>query len=68
MQKLFTIAAAITLAAPAFAHPGHVEEAAGHTHWLAVAAAGAAIVIGLWFGVRRRRANRLDSEKTRQKV
>ncbi|KMW59278.1 hypothetical protein AIOL_004259 [Candidatus Rhodobacter oscarellae] len=36
------------------AHVGHLGEAAGHGHWLGAAAAGAAIAIGLWAGLRGR--------------
>lgn len=37
----------LTLAAgAAWAHPGHVQEAAGHDHWVALAAAGAALALG----------------------
>lgn len=35
-------------AGAAFAHPGHLIEAAGHDHWLAGAAIGAAIAAGIW--------------------
>ena len=34
-------------AAPAFAHPGHLAGIAGHDHWVAGAAIGIAVVIGL---------------------
>ena len=39
-------------AGPAPAHPGHLVEAAGHNHWLAGAALGAAVVIGAWAAIR----------------
>jgi len=40
------LAAAFSLAATAaFAHPGHVEHAAGHSHWLGWTAAAAALLI-----------------------
>jgi hypothetical protein len=32
-------------ASPALAHPGHLAETAGHTHWLALGAAGAALCV-----------------------
>jgi|GEM_PF-3202998 hypothetical protein len=35
-------------AAPALAHPGHIGEMAGHNHWLAGAASGAAVAIAIW--------------------
>jgi hypothetical protein len=50
------IASAFSLAATAaFAHPGHVEHVAGHSHWLGWGAAAAALLIvagGLVFGYR----------------
>ena len=33
---------------PALAHTGHVAEAAGHSHWLGLAAAGVAIAVAIW--------------------
>ena len=41
---------------PAFAHPGHLAEVAGHGHWLGAAAIGAAIAIGLWAGLKGRKS------------
>ncbi|SDE59831.1 DUF6732 family protein [Limimaricola pyoseonensis] len=40
----------LSLAAPgmAAAHPGHLADAAGHDHWVAGAAIGLAIALGLW--------------------
>jgi len=38
----------IFAAAPALAHPGHMAEALGHDHWLAGAAIGLAVALGLW--------------------
>lgn len=32
----------------ALAHVGHLGEAAGHDHWVAGAAIGVAIAVGLW--------------------
>lgn len=36
------------LAQSAAAHPGHLVEAAGHNHWVAGAAIGIAIAVGIW--------------------
>ena len=51
-------------AGPALAHPGHLVEAAGHNHWLAGAALGAAVVIGAWAAIRglRRPATEAEAE------
>ncbi len=54
---LQTIAASAVLTLPslAIAHPGHVESAShGHDHWLALAAVGAAVIVGLGVFLRRR--------------
>lgn len=37
----------LLMATPAAAHPGHII-GAGHDHWLAVIAIGAAVAAGLW--------------------
>lgn len=36
------------LAGPAAAHPGHIADLAGHDHWVAGAAIGAAIAAAIW--------------------
>ena len=58
MQRLVFLPA-LVLAAPAFAHPGHLAGEAGHSHWLALAALAAAVAIaavGLFrVALRRRR-------------
>lgn len=46
-MKRFTSLSLIVLAAPAVAHPGHLAEQAGHSHWLAPAAIIAAIVVAI---------------------
>lgn len=38
----------VSFSLPAIAHPGHMIEVAGHNHWLAGVAIGAAIGIALW--------------------
>ena len=38
---------ALLWAVPASAHPGHLAGLAGHEHWVAGAAIGLAVVIGL---------------------
>ena len=40
------------LAQSSAAHPGHLVEAAGHNHWVAGAAIGIAIAVGLWGALR----------------
>jgi hypothetical protein len=52
MQRLAALPV-LLLAAPAFPHPGHVAEAAGHSHFVALAAFGAAVCVAV-FAVARR--------------
>lgn len=55
----------VLLGTPAFAHPGHLAEVAGHGHWLGAAAIGAAIAIGLYAGLngRKSRAEKASEEE-----
>lgn len=55
MGRLFAVLLASVIPGMCMAHPGHLVEAAGHTHWVAGAAIGAAIVLGLWAGLRGRK-------------
>lgn len=52
--RLCLLAAALLSPLPAWAHPGHLADVAGHDHWLGAAAIGAAIAIGLWKALRDR--------------
>ena len=56
---LFTL---LLSAGAAQAHPGHLAEVAGHGHWLGAAAIGAAIAIGLWAGLKGRKAEEAEAE------
>ncbi len=38
----------VMMPASALAHAGHVAEVAGHTHWIGLAAAVGAAVLGAW--------------------
>ena len=46
MTRMLTLL--ILLPGPALAHFGHLGEVAGHDHWVAGAAIGAAALAGLW--------------------
>lgn len=46
MKPLMTLTALI-LPTAALAHPGHLAEAAGHVHWIGLAAGGAAIAVAV---------------------
>ncbi len=43
LMTFFTV-----MAQSAAAHPGHLADVAGHDHWVAGAAIGIAILVGLW--------------------
>ena len=46
MKRLtILITAAVLAPVPAMAHPGHLGELAGHSHWLALGALAAAVAI-----------------------
>ncbi len=47
MKTLMSVILAL-LAAPAFAHPTHIIEVAGHSHWIGLAAIAAAAAAALW--------------------
>jgi hypothetical protein len=49
------LVAPVFLAGPAHAHAGHLGELAGHDHWVAGAAVGAAVLIGLWGALKGKR-------------
>lgn len=51
----FTTAILAATALPAFAHPGHMAGLAGHDHWVAGAAIGTAIAVGVWGVLKGRR-------------
>lgn len=51
-MKILSVVLTFVCAGPALAHPGHLIELAGHDHWLAGVAIGAAIAIGLVQGLK----------------
>ncbi len=51
------------MSAPAMAHVGHLGDLAGHDHWVAGAAIGAAVAIGLYGALKgRRKADKAEAE------
>ena len=42
------LALLVTLPGMAAAHPGHLTELGGHSHWIAAGAIGLAVAVGLW--------------------
>ena len=55
-RTILSTAAAAALAGPAGAHVGHLGQAAGHDHWVAGTAIGAAVAAGLWAAWKGRQA------------
>lgn len=47
-MRLFAILIVLLSATAANAHPGHWGELAGHDHWIAAGALGAAAAAALW--------------------
>jgi len=54
MTRLLLASTAL-FATPAMAHVGHIGEVAGHGHWIAGIAIGAAVGIGLWGALKGRK-------------
>ena len=52
-MRIFTVLFCL-MPMPAFAHLGHLADAAGHDHWIALAAAAAAAAAAAW-GLRGRK-------------
>lgn len=48
VSRISLIAAMAGMATPIAAHPGHLIETAGHSHWGALIALGGAIAVGIW--------------------
>lgn len=54
-MRLVTLFFLIVAAGPVAAHPGHLSGLAGHDHWVAGAAVGAAVLIALWGALKGKR-------------
>ncbi|MSU90715.1 hypothetical protein GE300_14005 [Rhodobacteraceae bacterium 2CG4] len=53
--------AAVFAAGPALADPGHIVDAAGHDHWIALGALGVAIGLAAWAGLRGRKGKHAET-------
>jgi hypothetical protein len=62
-MRLFISLMVAALAGPAAAHPGHLADLAGHDHWVAGAAIGVAIALGLWGALKGKGADKDDAEE-----
>jgi uncharacterized membrane protein YfcA len=60
MKAIATSLVVSLAASPALAHPGHIAESGGHSHWLGLLALMAAVGLAAWLAVRTavRRAQR----------
>ena len=65
-MKTIIATAAILIATPALADPGHFAASHGHSHWIAAAALALAAVIGavaFWTGRKAKPAKRIAERK-----
>lgn len=43
----------LSIASPALAHPSHIDQAGGHSHWFELAAGGLVLImLSVWLAVR----------------
>lgn len=61
MRHLIAPLPLLIAAGPAVAHAGHLGELAGHDHWVAGAAIGIAIALGLWGALTGKRPDTADT-------
>lgn len=50
------------LAAPAYAHVGHLGGMAGHDHWIAGIAIGVAVGVGIWGALKGKKEEASEEE------
>jgi hypothetical protein len=62
-QQIAAVTALIASAAPALAHPGHLQDSAGHTHWIGLAAVSFAGLIAFAGVVRSLRRHRSEAHR-----
>jgi hypothetical protein len=63
MMKALIFLTALIMAGAAHAHTGHIADVAGHNHWLAGVAIGAAAGIALWQTLKgKRKSDEADAE------
>ena len=65
MRALILLPATL-LPAPALAHLGHVAEAAGHDHWIALGALGVAVGVAVWGALKGKDEDAADAEETEE--
>lgn len=62
MNRIFITLPMLLVTAPASAHVGHLGEIAGHDHWVAGAALGAALAVSIWGALKGKK----DAEEAEQ--
>jgi len=67
MKTLISVMLAL-LAAPAFAHPTHIIEVAGHSHWIGLAAIAAAAAAALWQAKKGRDEEASEEDETEEET
>lgn len=63
MSHKFALILFTVLPLPAAAHPGHIATVAGHNHWVAGVAIGAAVAVAVW-GLLKGRKDKETSDGT----
>ena len=64
MRHLIASLFLVSIAGPAAAHPGHLAGLAGHDHWIAGAAIGVAVAVGIWGAIKgHRKDDTVDPEE-----
>lgn len=61
----------VVMGMPAHAHPGHVTETAGHTHWVAGAALALIVLAVLWIAISTRTQSKTkagDPPKSKEEI
>lgn len=64
MKNVFTFCLVLMLPGVAQAHPGHIADVAGHGHWIGLAAAGLAIGVAIWAGLKTRGKDRSEDAES----
>lgn len=63
IRLLSILALSAMMSGAASAHPGHIADVAGHSHWLGWAAVAGAGLLAAWLGKKNRRKQRNDESE-----
>lgn len=67
-MRLILTAVLFLTALPAHAHVGHLGDLAGHDHWVAGAAIGAAVLVGIWGALKNRKEPEPEPETAEEEA